>query len=179
MLYTIGVERKVPTMRNSYEIRAEKFIHQIFDYICDCENWHQFKVAVTRFNLVHGRSVRFAHGLTRVCFITADYVVKYDFGTERNIHDFGTCNDEVRMYAIAKKDGFAHLLAKPTMVEYMGHSFCIMPRIYGIGKYDEDVGWFLEGAEYDWVNEHIYDCHNQNYGWKNHHPVIFDYACCS
>lgn len=164
-------------MRNTYEVRAEKFIHQIFDYIVNCINEEQFEDAVAWFNFTHHRNVRFAHGLTRVCFITSDYVVKYDFGTYRDTREFSTCIDEVRMYAIAEKDGFAHLLAKPTMVEYMGHSFCIMPRIYGIGKYDEDVSWYLEGAEYDWVNEHIYDCHNQNYGWKNRHPVIFDYAC--
>lgn len=164
-------------MRNTYEVRAEKFIHQIFDYIVNCTNEEQFEEAIAWFNAFHHRKVRFSHGLTRVCFITSDYVVKYDFGTCRDAYEFGTCIDEVRMYAIAEKDGFAHLLAKPTMVEYMGHSFCIMPRIYGIGKYDEDVDWYLEGAECDWVLDHIYDCHNQNYGWKHGHPVIIDYAC--
>jgi hypothetical protein len=112
-----------------------------------------------------------------VCFITSDYVIKYDFGSYRNVHDFGSCADEVKLYALAEKEGFAHLLAKPTMVEYMGHSFCIMPRIPGIGKYQYDVYEYLVGDECDWVMEHIYDVHNQNYGWKEGHPVIIDYAC--
>ena len=178
-MYTIGVERKVLSMRNDYEVRAERFIHQIYDYIRDCKTLRQFESAVYRFNDDYNRKVMFSHGLTRVCFITSDYVVKYNFGTEHHIRDFGGCDDEVRMYAIAERDGFAYLLAKPTMVEYMGHSFCIMPRIYGIERYEKDVECYLKGAEYNWVSAHIYDCHNQNYGWKHGHPVIFDYACCS
>lgn len=164
-------------MKTSYEVRAEKFLHQFYDYIAHCDSWHQFEKAVRHFNYDHRRHVVFAHGLTRVCFITSDYVIKYDFGSYRNVHDFGSCADEVRLYALAEKEGFAHLLAKPTMVEYMGHTFCIMPRIPGIGKYQYDVYEYLAGDECDWVMEHIYDAHNQNYGWKEGHPVIIDYAC--
>lgn len=164
-------------MGNTYEIRAEKFIHQIFDYIDGCKQLSQFEKAVRRFNADHNRKVKFAHGLTRVCFITSDYVIKYDFGTERNLGRFGTCRNEVQTYALAERDGFAYLLAKPTMIEYKEKWFCIMPRINGIEKYSYDVNYYLTNEENDWVSDHIYDLHNGNYGWKNRHPVIIDYAC--
>ena len=164
-------------MRNSYEVRAERFIHQIYDYICDCKTLRQFESAVFWFNKDHNRKVTFSHGLTRVCFITSDYVVKYDFGTKHNISDFGSCESEIRMYECAERAGFAYLLAKPTPVRYHGKTFCIMPRIYGIERRDEDVNYFLTEEENDWIIDHIFDLHNQNYGWKNRRPVIFDYAC--
>lgn len=164
-------------MRNSYEVRAERFIHQIYNYICDCKTVRQFEKAVYRFNIDHNRKVMFSHGLTRVCFITSDYAVKCNFGSDYDLSCFGGCLSEMAVYDEAVKDGFAYLFAKPTMISYDSHDFCIMPRIYGIGRYEEDAYDFLTDAENDWVCEHICDLHNGNYGWKNGRPVIFDYAC--
>lgn len=179
MLYTIGVERKVLIVRNSYEVRAQRFISQIYDYIIDCASIDDFEYAVDRFNDEHNRKVRFAHGLTRVCFITSDYVVKYTFGLPRDLYQFGTNANEFAVYKEAERDNFAYLFAKPTPFTYREEVFCIMPRIYGIERYDEDVNAFLTEKENEWVNDHVWDVHYQNYGWKNHHPVIFDYACHS
>lgn len=165
-------------MKSSYEERAEKFIHQIYDYIVDCADEDQFEEAVAWFNITHHRKVHFSHGLTRVCFITSDYVVKYDFGSFHDLERFGTCESEIRMYELAEREGFGYLFAKPTLVVYRGKRFMIMPRVYGIGKYDYDADEYLTVDEADWVLDHVYDLHNHNYGWKNGHPVIFDYACC-
>lgn len=164
-------------MSNSYKVRAEKFIHQIYDYIVNCDSEEEFEEAVAWFNLAHHRKVYFSHGLTRVCFITSDYVVKYDFGTFRDLGRFGTCESEIRMYEFAEQAGFGYLFAEPTMVEYKGKRFMIMPRVYGIGRYDYDADEYLTYEEYEWIHDRVYDLHNQNYGWKNGHPVIFDYAC--
>lgn len=164
-------------MRNPYEVRAEKFIHQIYGYIHGCRTWRQFEIAVSKFNMDYGRKVRFAHGLTRVCFITSDYVVKYNFGSDRNLVTFGTNADEIATYKLAEEANFSYLFAKPTLVSYMATEFCIMPRVYGIGRYDEDANEFLTEEENEWVMEHVGDLHNHNYGWKGGRPLIFDYAC--
>lgn len=163
-------------MRNTYEIRAEKFIHMIFDYICNCDSVKEYKYAVKRFNYDHHRKVRMAHGLTRVAFITSDYVVKVDCGTCFHLDTFGGCANEVEIYKQAEEAGFEYLLAKPTMVEYQGMNFCIMPRISGIGRTEYDADEYLTGAEWNWVVSRIFDMHNGNYGWKDGHPVLIDYA---
>ncbi len=163
-------------MRNTYEVRAEKFIHEIFDYIWECEEVDDYKRAMTRFNYEHHRRVRIAHGLTRVVLITSDYVVKIDCGSRNCIDSFGGCANEFDIYAQAEEDGFAYLFAKPTEIVYQGLSFCVMPRIYGIGRKLDDANWHLSSEESDWVSERVFDLHYHNYGWKDGHPVLIDYA---
>jgi hypothetical protein len=48
-------------MKTSYEVRAEKFLHQFYDYIANCDSWHQFEKAVRHFNYDHQRHVVFTH----------------------------------------------------------------------------------------------------------------------
>lgn len=166
-------------MRNGYEVRAQKFIGQIYDYIIGCESIEDFEDAVIRFNDEHNRKVRFAHGLTRVCFITSDYVVKYTFGEYSDLRKYGTNDSEFAIYKEAERDNFAYLFAKPTPFTYREANFCIMPRVYGVERYDDDVDVFLTKKENAWLSNHVWDVHYQNYGWKNRRPVIFDYACRS
>lgn len=163
-------------MRNTYEVRAEKFIHEIFNYIYDCENKEDYKWAVKCFNFDHHRRVRVAHGLTRVVLITSDYVVKIDCGTQYHIHTFGGCANEFDIYAQAEVDGFEYLFAKPTAIEYKGRRFCVMPRIRGIGRGEGDADGYMDTDESDWVCERVFDMHSKNYGWKDGHPVLIDYA---
>ena len=163
-------------MRNTYEVRAERFIHQLYDYICDCGNYREIENAISRFNYMNRRNVIFRHGLTRIAFITSDYVIKMDFGSGYNMTQFGGCENECRIYEEAVAEGYEYLFAKPTMVEYEGHNFYIMPRIRNIGRYDYDVSEYLTEEENDWVEERVFDLHYRNYGWKDGHPVIFDYA---
>lgn len=163
-------------MRNGYEVRAEKFIHKIFDYIWECEDIEGYEEAVRFFNRDYHRRVRVAHGLTRVVLITSDYVVKIDCGSNYDRMTFGTCANEVDIYARAKEEGFEYLFAKPTEIEYQGMIFCVMPRISGIGKTNYDADWHMNDRERDWVCDHVFDMHNGNYGWKDGHPVLIDYA---
>ena len=163
-------------MRNTYEVRAEKFIHEIFNYIWECEEVEDYEWAVIRFNHEHHRHVRVANGLTRVALITSDYVVKIDCGSRYHIDTFGGCANEFDIYAQAEADGFEYLFAKPTAVEYNGLSFCVMPRIRGIGRKEYDADWYMKPNESDWVCERVFDMHNGNYGWKDGHPVLIDYA---
>jgi hypothetical protein len=68
------------------------------------------------------------------------------------------------------------LFAKISRYDYNGTAFYIMPRIHGVGKTDWDADEYLTEDENDWVYEHVCDLHNGNYGWKDGHVVIFDYA---
>ena len=55
-----------------------------------------------------------------------------------------------------------------------------MPRIKHIGEYDEE--WFNDTLfdtvilSYDFIQDNFYDFHENNFGIKNGHPVIIDYA---
>ena len=110
-------------MRNSYEVRAERFIYQLYPYIQNCECYYDFDKAIKFFNIRNRRKVIFAHGLTRVAFITSDYVVKMTFGRQDYINNFGDCEAEYHMYKRAERDGFDYLLAKPTLLEYNNIKF--------------------------------------------------------
>lgn len=163
-------------MRN-YNERAKSFIEQIFPYILNCHDTGSFKRAIIRFNIDKHRRVQIASGLTRVAMITSDYVVKVDCGSNFNLNRFGDCEREVEVYAKAEQDGFEYLLAKIERYTYQGYKFYIMPRIYGIGKTDYDADYYTNEEETDWLCDHVRDLHYLNYGWKNDHIVIIDYAC--
>lgn len=159
-------------MRNTYEVRAQKFIQQIapyFDYAVDHDDR---EYAVDCFNFDYRRKVIYAHGMTRYALITSDYVVKVDYASTR----WGNSEDEMEIYEEAKQDGFDYLFAKISRYDYNGTSYYIMPRIHGIGKKWYDADEYLTEEELDWVRDHICDLHNENYGWKNGRVVIFDYA---
>lgn len=160
-------------MRNNYEVRAQKFIKQIFPYLEGLTNHDDRSYAVYAFSLDHNRKVYYSHGLSRYALITSDYVVKVDYNDTR----WGNCEDEIDLYAEAEADGFDYLFAKITRYTYLGTNFYIMPRIYGIGKKFDDADWYMSEEERDWCYNHdLCDLHNHNYGWKDGHVVIFDYA---
>lgn len=163
-------------MKQNYEERAQKFIAQINPYIKECRRISEFEFAVCKFNREHHRKVRMCHGATRIAFITSDYVIKINYrgwGSGR----FGGCADEVKMYKKAKQDGFEHLFAKITPVRKgYGRTYYIMPRINGIGRTDEHAEEYLVGDEWDYVVHNVGDRHNENYGWKDGHIILIDYA---
>ena len=159
-------------MRNSYEVRAQKFIQQIAPYLEKVIDHDDREYAVNLFNLDHNRRVSYAHGMTRYALITSDYVVKVDYAITR----WGNSEDEMEIYKEAVEDGFDYLFAKISRYDYNGTSYYIMPRIYGIGKKWYDADEYLTDEERDWVYDHVCDLHNENYGWKDGRVVIFDYA---
>lgn len=165
-------------MRNDYEVRAQKFIAELFPYIKSCGNLLAFEYAVAWFNTYKHRAVQCKSGATRVVFITSDYVVKMDFGAKDKRRQFGGGADEVEIYNRASRDGMAYLFAKVSCFTYEGINFYIMPKVTGIGRTDWDVEYYLTDAESHYLHYEIgvFDLHCYNYGWKNGYPIIIDYA---
>lgn len=164
-------------MKSNYVVRAIKFIERIFPLIENCECGEDYEWAMKWYNTEHNRKVRVAWGQTRIAILSSDYVIKIDYGS--NSCRWGDCESEYKHYLEAVHDGFDYLFAAITPVTIEGRTFYIMPRINGVASdrsnyYDVDE-WLTE-EERDWVWDHIYDVHYENYGWKNRHPVIIDYA---
>ena len=163
-------------MRSDYITRAKKFIPTI-DVILSYNHmpW-DVEEDICMFNQEKKRKVIFSHGLTRYAFITSDYVIKVDYNPDA-IERFGGCEDEIEIYNQAEQDGMEHLFAKITRYDYNGTSYYIMPRIYGIGRKDDDAYDWMTEDELEWVQEHgICDLHNLNYGWRKGHVCIIDYS---
>ena len=119
-------------MQNSYEARAKKFIHQIFSLIESCmEKPYAVERAMDTFNKAYHRNVLVRYGSARIAIITSDYVIKFDYDHEE-IEEIGGCEQEMELYRQAVADGIDYLFAKTERYNYNGHSFYIMPRIYGI-----------------------------------------------
>lgn len=165
-------------MKSSYEERAKKFMTQFFPYIKNCHMMMDYYNAVDKFNRTKSRKVSFHAGVSRGCFVTSDYVIKFDL--HKNTRDnIGNCESEMAMYAQAVADGFEYLFAKITHFEYAGRDWYIMPRINGINEHswkfaDECI---KSSRELNYLTTHVDDMHSGNYGWKNRHIVLIDYAC--
>ena len=164
-------------MRN-YEDRAKDFIKMLFPLIDDCQDVWDFREAVAMFNRLYTRKVRCNNGIARVAFISSDYVVKLEYDPHE-VRCVGGGENEVSMYAIAEREGFAYLFAKVTPYDYCGKRFYIMPRIHGIGRYEYDYAdEHMTEAECEFCDRHqISDLHCNNYGFRNGHVCIIDYAC--
>lgn len=163
-------------MKNDYITRAMKFIALITPYIAGCvDKWDYYR-AVAQFNHDHHRNVKVKNGITRIALISADYVIKFNYGKFTGV--YGGCRDEVRLYKQAEKDGYDYLFAKVTVKVYDHKTYYIMPLIRGIGKYeDTEATDFLKDDEVRWIlSHHLFDLHEYNYGWCNGRPVIIDYA---
>jgi len=162
----------------SYVERAKDFIATIFPLIQDCQEPYDYRKVMERFNHRYSRHVIVSNGLARVALITSDYVVKIEYD-EAEVENIGGCEREIAMYAIAKAEGFAYLFAEITRYEYNGHIFYIMPRVYGIGKYEYDyANEHMTNEENEFCERHdITDLHSHNYGWRGDHVCLVDYAC--
>lgn len=163
-------------IKNDYKVRALNFIKMLYPYIADCEHLWDYRKAANLFSYDHpSRKVIFAHGIARVTFVTSDYAVKIDYNKEE-IENVGGGNSEEIFYDFAKKSGFAHLFAEVTSIKYGGKTFYIMPRVNGIGRYYDDINYYLNDEDRWFVEEYVYDMHCGNYGWCRGYPVIVDYA---
>ena len=161
-------------MRNSYEVRAQKFIQQIAPYLEKVIDHDDREYAVNLFNLDHNRRVSYAHGMTRYALITSDYVVKVDYAITR----WGNSEDEMEIYKEAVEDGFDYLFAKISRYDYNGTSYYIMPRIHGVSTAGCFAWEFMTAEEEAWCKEiGLSDLHEDNYGFRNGHVCLIDYAC--
>ena len=165
-------------MRN-YEDRAKDFIKEVFPYIVD-DMSYPFAVRkhIREYNARYTRNVKVSNGVARIALITSDYVVKFNYD-EYEVDCVGGCEDEMATYEMAEREGFAYLFAKISRFSYCGRNFYIMPRINGIGRYDDKyANDFMTQEERDWCEEHdISDLHCNNYGFRKGRVCIIDYAC--
>ena len=163
-------------MRN-YEDRAMDFIKAIFPYIeSDMESPWTIRKGVREFNENFNRNVIVRSGSARVALITSDYVVKFDYDHDA-VREIGGGENEVRLYEIAEREGFAYLFAKITHIEWEGYDFYIMPRIYWIND-DHDSAWrYMTKTEEQWCKAHsLTDLHCGNFGFRNGEICIVDYG---
>jgi len=164
-------------MKSNYLDRAMKFLKQFYPYIEHCSGVEGYEEMTDLFNQEYkNRKVICCHGISRIAFITSDYVIKFDY--DREACDFyGGCEDEVEFYEFACQEGFEYMFAAITHVSYGGRDFYIMPRVKNVGKCP--MCWaneFFTGEESDFIEAYLCDLHDENYGWHNRRPVIFDYA---
>lgn len=168
-------------MKHSYEYNAQIFIKRYFSCLTAMINiMHKprerrsiaNKIQEEFYTMYH-RKVLIHYGISRLAFITSNYVIKIDYSDE----GFGTSEDELMLYELAQQDGYAYLFAKPTKFEYNNITFYIMPRVYGIKGSHYDAEHYMTDDELHWCSKHnLSDLHNGNFGLSHHKITIFDYA---
>ena len=165
-------------MKSSYLVRATRFLHAIYPYICDdLTDWYHVRNGVDNFNRDRTRNVELSNGSARMALITSDYVVKWDYDEEA-VKEIGGCVDEWELYQDAVMDGYEYLLAKTDLVVIEGHTFSIMPRIRNIGAqhHHGDIEDYLTFDEYRWLLGMVSDLHSWNWGIVNNKACVIDYA---
>jgi hypothetical protein len=161
----------------SYVDRAKDFIEQVFPYIDPCQNPRDARQRILMFNANFNRKVIVSSGLSRIALITSDYVVKFDYDPEE-VECIGGCENEIEIYAHATEEGFEYLFAKLTPYTYNNRTFYIMPRIYGIGRGQNYAEHYMTHEERNFCRKYrISDLHFNNYGFRNGHVCLVDYAC--
>lgn len=163
-------------MKSNYIERAKKFVPVVYSILNSAFDLEEVEECVDDFNFYNKRKVIFTHGLTRMAFITSDYVIKFDYDPEAS-EMWGGSENEIEIYQEAKRDGMAYLFAEITRYYYGEYVFYIMPRIHGVGNKFDDAPKFMTDYENEWCIDHgIHDLHNHNYGWRNRHVCLIDYA---
>lgn len=164
-------------MKSDYRVRARHFLETIYPLLDG--HWgspDMCRRILSAYNIRHSRRVLVNYGIARIALVTSDYVIKFDYD-ESEVERVGGCESEVEFYQFAKQEGFEYMFAEITPFEYMGRTFYIMPRINGIRRkafcHAEE---FFDGIERDFLDNYLNDLHDENYGWFNGSPVIFDYA---
>ena len=170
-------------MKKSYIERAMRMAEILSSYINSYSEidsiYNKCSMAVKEYNIRHKHSsMNVKSGSTRFAFIISDYVLKVDYQT---IRSFGNSETELEAWNFIRENGMEEYFAEITKyVSKSGITFYIMPRIKHIGEYDEE--WFYDtlydidiGAYY-FIEDNFCDFHEGNFGIKNGHPVIIDYA---
>lgn len=176
MMYNILIKAKEGIeMKSSYKVRAIKFLDQILPYIKDnLDSLYFIKKKVQEYNVRYHRNVRVCNGACRIVLVTSDYVIKWDYSN--NVKTFGGNIEELKMYEIAKMEGFAYLLAEPMAQIRNNVTFIIMRRFEVVEK-DTEIEYYVDEEEYDWLCCHIGDIHDNNFVIVDGAPIIIDYAC--
>lgn len=170
-------------MKKSYIERAMRMAEILSSYMDSYSEtmsiYNKCNMAAKEYNIRHKHSfMGFENGSTRLAFIISDYVLKVDY---RTIKSYGNSETELKAWDFIRENGMEEYFAEITKyISKSGITFYIMPRIKHIGEYDEE--WFNDtlyetdiGA-YDFIQDNFCDFHENNFGIKNGHPVIIDYA---
>lgn len=163
----------------SYVERAKKFIARIYPYLKDATCTEEVIDIVTYYNWHMKTHVECKWGATRIVLISNDYVIKFDrFDCNQSDREFGDCASEYEAYQFVKHAGYDYLFAPITEYYYkFGWIFYIMPHIYNVNATSGYAYTHVNKKEYYFLREHFNDLHEANYGWKDGHIVIIDYAC--
>ena len=141
--------------------------------------YNKCRMAALEYNKRHSRSAMcFDNGSTRFAFIISDYVLKVDY---REIKSYGNSESELKAWDFICENGMEEYFAEITRyTSNSGITFYIMPRIKHVGEYDEEslfeVLYETDIVAYDFIQDNFYDFHENNFGFKNGHPVMIDYA---
>ena len=170
-------------MKKSYIERAMRMAEILSSYMDGYSEtmsiYNKCNMAAKEYNTRHKHSfMGFENGSTRLAFIISDYVLKVDYQT---IRSFGNSESELKAWDFICKNGMEEYFAEITKyTSNSGITFYIMPRIKHIGEYDEE--WFNDTlyetdiVAYDFIQDNFCDFHDGNFGIKNGHPVVIDYA---
>lgn len=170
-------------MKKSYIKRAMRMAELLSSYMEDYNKnesiYVRCKMAAFEYNKRHSRSsMSVDNGSTRIAFIISDYVLKVDY---KAIKAYGNSETELEAWDFICENGMEEYFAEITKyVSKSGLTFYIMPRIKHVGEYDED--WFFETlyktdiVACGFIQDNFCDFHENNFGIKNGHPVMIDYA---
>ena len=170
-------------MKKSYIERAMHMAELLSSYMETYNKavsiYNKCRMAAFEYNKRHSRSsMRCDNGSTRIAFIISDYVLKVDY---RTIKSYGNSETELEAWDFICENGMEEYFAEITKyTSKSGITFYIMPRIKHVGEYDED--WFFETlyktdiVACGFIQDNFCDFHENNFGIKNGHPVMIDYA---
>lgn len=161
-------------MKSDYKVRAEKFIRRMYPIIKDCRTPGQVGGRIRRYNQEHHTNIQVASGAARYALIYSDYVIKFDYGNDKQWA--GGCEDEYQRYqTVIKGSGYEYLFAEVTKIRIGRKNIYIMPRVRGIG-HSQNYWDKLTYKERRFIHDVTADMHRGNYGSFNRKPKIVDYA---
>lgn len=170
-------------MKKSYIERAMRMAELLSSYMEDYNKnesiYVRCKMAAFEYNKRHSRSsMSVDNGSTRIAFIISDYVLKVDY---KEIKTYGNSETELEAWDFICKNGMEEYFAEITKyTSKSGITFYIMPRIKHVGEYDEEslfeALYETDIVAYSFIQDYFYDFHENNFGFKNGHPVMIDYA---
>ena len=155
-----------------------EYVTQYFDNLKSLDNQDGIVEAMcfaSRKTHIHAQ---YECGSARHVIITKNFVIKWDIEEGGYSHQIGGCLDEVKIYDEARIHGYSHLLAKITPIYINKKYFYVMPTIPNIGlrNHNNDIEYYLDIDEYEWIRNNITDLHSYNWGIIDDRPVIIDYA---